>query len=114
MKEFLSSLPDDAMEYVKQQQHKIQKTKIGTLLPHSGHKCFEYNKATNIISLAIFEESAISFTAAARGEVAARRKVNTKEHCLYTTALNFKNAVKHFQKQLQRKINPIFAVNQNP
>lgn len=73
---------------------------LGTLTPHKGHKCFEYEVETGIIREAQFEEVTVNFAQAMKGDVSVRKKIIVKEGCIYTTALNVKNAVKHFDKML--------------
>ncbi len=71
--------------------------------PHYGHKCWQYNRDTQELSLAEFESQAIDFKAAANGEVALKRKIVVKDNCIYVTALNKKNALKHVNNQLKEK-----------
>ena len=81
-------------EIVQQKQQEKQTVLVNSIRPHSGHKCFEYNRETGEIKLAEFEEIAVSFEAAARGEIAPKKKILMKENCVYITALNKKNALR--------------------
>ena len=105
MKE-LEIINKDEVKIVKEVKQEKKIVKLGTIFPHSGHKCFEYNIITNELTLARFSEQAIDYTAAQKGEIAKKRKVMTRENCTYITALNYKNATKHFEKQLGRKLDP--------
>lgn len=96
----------DEVKFVKEVKQEKQTVLVNSIYPHEGHKCFEYNAITNCLSLAVYIETAISFEAAQNGEIAPKRKVNTKENCHYVTALNFNNAVKRLSKILGRKIIP--------
>lgn len=92
----------EIVSQVKQNQEKQTKF-IGRLLPQSGHKCFELNIKTGVISLAKFKEEAINFDDAKQGIISTTKKVIINENCKYVTALNKKNAVKHFNNLLKKQ-----------
>lgn len=66
-------------------------TPFATIRPQKGHSLFELNVKTGIIS-----NIQANLTAAGSN----RKKLITQPHCLYITALNKKNAAKHFTKML--------------
>ena len=88
----------------KQQEKKIQF--IGSIQPHQGHTCYELNTETGIIEEAKFERVAAVFTDpkySKDGEKSVepnRLKLMIRDNCLYTTALNKKNALKKFRKMV--------------
>jgi len=88
----------DKIEILKQQKQEKKTVFKNRIMPHEGHKCFEYNTVTNTLKYAEFTEQAIDFMAAKRGEIAAKRKVIVKENCVYFTVLNLKNAIKKIRK----------------
>ena len=96
----------DEVKIVKEVKQEKQTVLVNSIQPHEGHKCFEYNIVSNVLKLAEFMEAVVSFEAAQRGEIAPKRKVMTKEDCVYLTALNEKNAIKRLCKMLQRTVNP--------
>lgn len=62
-----------------------------------GHTMFEINCTTGKIIPAVYEEITASIT----GEV--KKKILTKENCLYISCLNKKSASKKFLKWLMQK-----------
>lgn len=88
----------EIVNQVNKQQEK-QTKHVGTIYPHGGHKCFEWNLDTGEIKEAEYNQEAVSFMDAKRGIKSINRKVIVKENCKYLTALNLKNAKKHFFKQ---------------
>ena len=102
--------PKDQTEMVKQSVQEKKTKLLGRVVPHIGHSLFEYNAITNELRFATFEvqEDTLSFAEAKAGKKAIKRKkVLMQEGCVYTTALNIKNAIKQFKKLLQRDISPI-------
>ncbi len=67
-------------------------TLIGSIVPFKGHIMFEINCTTGEITPAIYEE----INATLKGGV--KRKIITKENCLYISCLNKNSAEKKFQK----------------
>ena len=100
----------DKIEILKQQKIQKQLFYKNSVQPHSGHKCFSYNTVTNVMKLAKFKEDVLCFLAARRGEIAPKRKVIIETDCIYITALNMTNAIKHIKKYLNRNISPIIDV----
>ncbi len=105
MKEIEPKIKEE-VKIVKEVSQEKQVILVNSIHPHGGHKCFEYNTITNILTLAVFMETAVSFSAARRGEIAPKRKVMTNEGCCYVTALNMANATKKLSKMLGRNITP--------
>lgn len=93
MKEIETRIKEQ-VKFSKEIKQEKQTFLVNSIHPHEGHKCFEYNVVTKELKGAEFMEVAISFEAAQMGEIAPKRKVMTKENCIYLTALNEKNAVK--------------------
>ena len=75
-----------------EKQHKL----IQSLTPYKGHTLFEINCTTGEIVEPEYEVEAIDFIAAAKGNIAKRRKVIIKENCLYVSCLNKTNARKKY------------------
>lgn len=98
MKELEQKTKED-IEIIQQQQIKKQLKHIGSIQPHSGHTCFEYNTKTGELIPAKFKEEAVNFEDAAKGIVSMKRKIIIKEDCIYVTALNKKNAIKKLQSK---------------
>ncbi len=101
--------PKDQTELVKQTVQEKKSKLLGRVVPHNGHSLFELNVPKNEVKFAVFEvqEDTLSFAEAKAGKKAIKRKkVLMQEGCVYTTALNFKNAIKQFKKLLRRDINP--------
>ncbi len=90
---------DEIKLHAEKQQEKQTKL-VHRIKPHQGHKCWQYNRDTEELTLAEFQTEALDFNAAAKGQVALKRKILVKENCIYVTALNRKNALKHVKNQL--------------
>lgn len=105
MKE-IEKINKDVVKIVKQAEQEKQTVFVTRLRPMPGHKCFEYNLKENTICLASRKDEAIGFEEAQRGEIARKSKIEIKEDCVYATALNKKNAIKHFSIMLGYKVNP--------
>jgi hypothetical protein len=77
-----------------------QYKKVGTLKPEKGHTCFELNLSNGNVTIAEYETTSVSIIAAAKGDTSPHHKLKVKENCIYTTALNRKNAFKKFKRML--------------
>lgn len=75
------------------------KQKVASINPCSGHSFFQLNKSTLEISLPAFEDVVVDITKPDR----VVKKIVIKENHLYTSALNKKNAEKHFKKMILRE-----------
>ena len=75
---------------------------VNRILPKQGHKCFQYDVLENKLSYANFAN-----TVDENGVKLKTKKVLISDNCMYVTALNFKNAVKHLQNILEKKIEPV-------
>lgn len=102
MKELEIKEPDKLSVGITQQQTKQKK--FDTLKPKNGHKCFELDLATGEITEAKYESINADYISAKEGSKSVHKKVITKDTCLYTTALNIKNADKKFVKMLLASI----------
>lgn len=79
-------------------QKEVEKRNIiSNLVPQNGHKCFELNLETDEIT----EADYVEVTTTLDGKVSKR--INIKPNCLYQTALNKKNALKHFKRLFIKK-----------
>ena len=75
------------------------KQKVASIHPHPGHRFFQLNKATREISEPEFEDIVVDITKPDH----VIKKIIIKEGHLYTSALNKKNAEKHFKKMILRE-----------
>ena len=66
------------------------------VIPHQGHKCFEYNYVENELRYATMAGD-------------NTKRVDIRKDCVYITALNYKNAVKHFRKMFQVEFTPVIV-----
>lgn len=98
MKE-LENKAQEEIVIVDQQRVKKGIKFLGTRYPSPGHKCFELDLKSGQIVLAEFTKKNIQFQQA-KDNIAVSKKVIVKENCIYTTALNKKNAIKRFKKML--------------
>jgi len=64
------------------------------VVPHQGHKCFEYNYAENELRYATMSGD-------------NSKRVDIRKDCVYITALNYKNAIKHFRKMFKVEFTPM-------
>ena len=94
----ITEKPEKAEIVIDQKQFEKKEKLLFSIKPQNGHKLFEYNYKTGIISLAEYEVMEIDYLSAKRKDFSKRKKVKRKENCVYFTALNFKNA----QKVLKR------------
>ncbi len=100
MKEYGPNNKDEVKIHAEKQQEKQLKF-IGSITPHQGHTCFELNMDTNMIDKATFQEVAIDFGSVKNNKAqGVKKKLIVKDNCIYTTALNVKNADKKFRKML--------------
>ena len=93
----------DQVEIIDEKSIEKQEMFLGSLRPHSGHSCYEYDTETNTVQLAKFEQAEFNMIT---GEP-LKRKIITKESAMYITALNKKNAIKKFSKILNRDISDL-------
>ena len=70
---------------------------LGNIIPFKGHTMFEINCTTGEITTAEFEEIVAEVTGG------IRKKIITKENCLYISCLNKKVAKKKFLKWIIEK-----------
>lgn len=100
MKETQLHNPDEIVN-VRQREVKRQNKHMGRLVPGDGHKLWELNLSTMILTEIDPAKTDAAYMAAMRGHGGiANKKVNMRENCIYTCALNEKNAIKKFNKQL--------------
>lgn len=99
MKETQQHNPDQVQD-VRQKEVKKQLAFIGRKVPGDGHKCYELNLETLIMSEIEPIKTDANFNEAKKGKLSGSRKINIKENCIYVTALNEKNAIKKFNKRV--------------
>jgi hypothetical protein len=78
---------------------------IGRLKPKPGQTCFKLNLCTGEVSIATFESKDIHYSKIVKGDMVVRNKLLVEKDCIYTTALNKFNAIKHFRRILKPLIN---------
>lgn len=79
----------------QEQEKKLRR--VGQLKPHRGHTIFKYNKKTNKLEKAKFEEDDERFPTELN-QKGKRKIIMAEEDCIYVSALNVKNAVKRLAK----------------
>ena len=85
MKELKMNQTELSVKTIKE----IQKRLTGKIEPHANHILFEVNLATGKIILAEFERIL-------QWGQKPKKTVLTKKGCVYVSAMNVKNAIKHF------------------
>jgi hypothetical protein len=81
---------------IKQQKEKKHEL-IGQIVPHEGHSLFELNIKTKEIKKAQFTAIEKDVYIFSKG-IKHKKQVIVNEDCVYISALNKKNAIKHFSK----------------
>jgi|GEM_PF-4575237 len=86
----------DEVKEVRQAELEKKITHVGYLKPHKGHKIWEFNTKTGDIRIAEMEDVPHNpFNKAKSGlPEGPKKKLMTKENCVYVSALNIENAVK--------------------
>ena len=93
MKE-VEKLYKDELKVAEERQIEKKFKLVAQLRPMPGHKCFQLNVRSGEITLAKFKEIKPEFNP--NTKVTTWRKTLIQEpDCLYVTALNKKNAIKH-------------------
>jgi hypothetical protein len=87
---------EEQIEIVSQKEVQKQLKHLGSIRLQRGHTLWEVNMKTGMITPATYETQAADFKAAAKGIQGVRRKLISKEGCMYIPALNKKNAAKKF------------------
>lgn len=90
----------DQVEIVSEHKQKKELKHMTQTIMSPGHKCFELNIETGDIVEAQYIQTTVSFDKAKNGSLSSQRKLIIKDKCLYTTALNMKNALKRFKKMI--------------
>lgn len=83
-----------------EKKHKL----IGRMKPQRGQKVFEINCTEGTVNEAEFLEEAYSYIDAISGNLSngVRKKILSKDNCMYIVALNKKNALKKFFNELRK------------
>jgi len=87
-------------EVINVEQQKKQEY-IGSINLRPGHTLFEIDIVKSTIIPAEYETSEVIFNPKGKTPTAKRRKLITKEGCVYVPALNKANAIKRFGKNLE-------------
>ena len=93
-----------AIETKDEKQQEKKQVYIGTKVLKRGHLLWEVNSATMETIPVTFEIVAADYVSATKGDTSGKRKLVTKAGCMYFSALNKKNAQKHFFKYLDSVI----------
>jgi hypothetical protein len=89
---------DDA-EVTQQKKQEEKDNFSHRILPHRGHSLFEINLKKGTVELAKYEGALeIDFNGGKERNV-NRKVIIMDQDCVYISALNKKNAVKHFKKK---------------
>ena len=102
MKETKINLKDEVKNIAEAPIEKQAKY-IKSIIPQQGHRCFEYNVKENELSYAKMQVSIATISGG------VMKKVDMKDDCVYITALNYKNAVKHLRKMFQVEFTPVIV-----
>lgn len=81
-----------SIEVNVKEQKQVEHQKIGSIVPHKNHKVFEINKETLEIKEA--EYSNTTYHAFSEN----KKEIIVSDDCVYISAMNKKNALKHFNK----------------
>lgn len=96
MQEFDQLIAPDKITVADQKEAKKETRHLGKIRFQKGQKFWELNVKTGWIQEIVFDNATINL----KGAVSKRFMV--KEDCIYTVALNLKNANKKFIKMTQR------------
>lgn len=72
------------------------------VFPQKGHYLFQINQVTGEVKLADFDYSdphTITWRAALARDYAVKKRLIKKADCVYLSALNVKNAIKHYERE---------------
>lgn len=94
----LELLNADKLHISAEKPVKTQVKYLGSIIPKKGHTCFEINMKTKEIAVAQFDDSISSYSKAVKGDYSIKKKIIIKENCIYISALNKMNAIKHLNK----------------
>ena len=75
------------------------------VVPKRGHSLFQINQVTGEVKLADFDYSdptTITWRAALARDYAVKKKLIKKPDCIYLSALNVKNVIKHYEREYGR------------
>ena len=97
MKE-IEKIDSDKIEIVDQVQEKRVEQFVGSIHPYPGHTLFEVNGITGTIEPAKFEAMDIHFNPNGNIPNSNRKKLVINKGCIYVSALNKKNVIKHLEK----------------
>lgn len=98
MKE-LESIQKDKQEISVQKKQQKEKELIGQIKPKPGHRIFEINTETGKVQEATFTQE-INFSLTGKNN----KQIFVQPKCIYISALNKKNAVKHYTNHLKRLV----------
>lgn len=100
MKELEGTKRDKTELQVQKQQEK-KATLVGQITPHRGHKVFSINTATGFVKEAEYEKTLETvYVIGRKNQYVNNKRIMIEKYCVYISALNKKNAVKHYNKSL--------------
>lgn len=97
MQEFESRIVPDKISITNQKEVNKEVKFLGKIRPHPGQKLWELNLKTGWIQEIVVDDVTVNL----KGGVS--KKFMVKENCMYTVAINIKNANRKFIKMTQRK-----------
>lgn len=97
----LKQLTQDKLQVTAEKPVLKQQRFLGQMKPHNGHTCYQLNLETGLITEAEFESVSVGYTGTKQG-TNVHKKIIVKDKCLYASALNPKNAIKHFRRMLAK------------
>lgn len=93
-------------ELVEEKQQETEREFVGRIVPHRNHTLFEYDLKNKELRKAVFDKPpVIKFTDAQKGVVSPKKEVTQKEHHLYLSCLNRKNAIKVLKRTYNITVN---------
>lgn len=96
MKELEGTKRDKTELQVQKQQEK-KATLVGQITPHRGHKMFSVNTVTGFVKEAEYDKTCETVYVIGQSN---NKRIMIEKDCVYISALNKKNAIKHYKKQL--------------
>lgn len=103
MKETHAHNPD-TIAIVKQKQIKETFTLVGRIVPGDGHRIYEFNKKDIKLLEVEPAQGELHYENAKQGILAANKKIKAQPSCIYFSALNDTNAIKHLNKLFPKLI----------
>ena len=91
----------DKVEIINQSEKKYRLQKVAQIIPHKGHTTFEINAKTGEVKTVEYKEIKANVSLKTKTvEPLITKTIEVKKDCMYISALNEKNAIKKFNKQI--------------